>query len=78
VGVCVIVLGKNKFILHFTFWATKEFQSPFNNGGMSDGNQIFFGRPKRHGREGHEMVIRKTRGGKKENKRVGEKKRKKR
>ncbi len=40
-GVCVIILGKKKFIPHFTSWAIKEFQSPSNNGGMSNGNQIF-------------------------------------
>jgi hypothetical protein len=37
----VLSFGKKKFISHFTSWATKKFQLPYDNGGMLNGNQIF-------------------------------------
>jgi hypothetical protein len=43
---------KNKFVLRFTSWVTKEFRSLFDNGGMLDGNQIFWVAQKGMGRKG--------------------------
>ncbi len=69
----VLLFWGKKIIPYFTSWVTKEFRSPSNGVSMSDADWIFsiaiwytlnvwwrpnyFGHPKRHGREGHEMTI---------------------
>jgi len=69
----VLLFWGKKIIPYFTSWVTKELRSPSNGVSMLDGNWIFsiaiwytlnvwwrpnyFGHPKRHGREGHEMTI---------------------